>query len=153
MRRAPFVLGASVAGLAAVLSYHTRTRSSSELSSSAVPAPKPAVTVPKPSSPGVSAPGVSSPGGSATGTLEQYGYGELSVRVNVGNGRITSLAVATLRTADSYSQQIALGVIPMLKSEVLKAQSTKVYGVTGATYTSEAYVSSIQSALDHLHFK
>ncbi len=86
----------------------------------------------------------------ATGTLEQYGYGELSVRVTMAGGKITDVSVAKLQTADTYSQQLASYVIPILRREVLHAQSAKINGLSGATYTSEAYAYSLQSALDKL---
>ena len=104
--------------------------------------------------PGKSAPAsASGQGGSsthATGTLEQYGYGQLSVRVTMSGGKIANVAVAKLQTADTYSQQLASYVIPILRREVLHAQSAKINGLTGATYTSEAYAYSLQSALDKL---
>ena len=39
------------------------------------------------------------------------------------------------------------------RSEVLTAQNARVDGVSGATYTSEAYAASLQAALDALHLK
>jgi uncharacterized protein with FMN-binding domain len=91
--------------------------------------------------------------GTATGAVEQYGYGELSVTVTVSHGKITALNVGRLATAESYSQQLAQQVIPMLRNEVLSAQSAQISGVSGATYTAEAYAASVQSALDKLHVK
>ena len=98
------------------------------------------------------------PGGSgairkAAGTVEQYGYGELSVAVTVRGSQITDVSVPLLRTAEPYSQQLAQQVIPMLRSEVLAVHSARINGVSGATYTSVAYAQSIQSALDKLHVK
>jgi uncharacterized protein with FMN-binding domain len=85
--------------------------------------------------------------------LEQYGYVQLAVRVTVQASKITGLEVVGLQTAESYSQQIANQVLPILKGEVLSAQSLNVNGISGATYTAQAYVYSIQSALNRLHFK
>lgn len=90
---------------------------------------------------------------SATGAVVQYGYGELSVAVTVHGSQITAVSVPLLRTAEPYSQQLAQQVIPMLKSEVLAVHSAQIHGVSGATYTSEAYARSIQSALDKLHVR
>ncbi len=87
------------------------------------------------------------------GNLENYGYGQLAVKVTITNNRITDLTVSTIRALESYSFQIEQQVVPILKGEVLKAQGTQIMGITGATYTSEAYAYSIQSALDKLHFK
>ena len=88
---------------------------------------------------------------SATGPVEQYGYGELSVKVTVSGGRITNVSVPKLLVAESYSQQLAQQVVPMLRSQVLQAQNANINGVSGATYTSEAYAMSLQAALKQLH--
>jgi len=85
--------------------------------------------------------------------VEQYGYGMLAVRVTVSGGRITQVSVPTLQVADAYSGSIAKQVMPMLRSQVLSLQSANIDGVSGATYTSEAYAMSLQGALDQLHFK
>ena len=67
--------------------------------------------------------------------------------------RITSVTVPSIQTAEQYSQQLASQVIPMLRGEVLAGQTARINGVTGATYTSEAYAMSLQSALDKLHLR
>ena len=56
-----------------------------------------------------------------------------------------------LQITDPTSQQICTEAIPMLRSEALSAQSGTIDGISGATYTSEAYTQSLQSALDKLH--
>jgi uncharacterized protein with FMN-binding domain len=95
--------------------------------------------------------------GAATGTtlgaLERYGYGELAARVSISGGRITGIAVPVLRTAEQYSQQLAVQVLPTLRSEVMAAQSARINAVSGATYTSQAYALSVQAALDKAHFR
>jgi uncharacterized protein with FMN-binding domain len=91
------------------------------------------------------------PAVSALGAAEQYGYGVLSVRVTVEGSRIVDVSVANLQTAESYSQMIAQQAIPILRQEVLQAQGVHVYAVSGATYTSEAYLLSVQSALQVLN--
>ncbi len=90
---------------------------------------------------------------SALGNTYQYGYGQLAVRVTLNGSTITKVDTVGLQTAESYSQQIAQQVIPLLRHEVLAAQSAQVNGFSGATYTSEAYLYSLQSALDKLHKK
>ncbi len=87
------------------------------------------------------------------GTLENYGYGQMAVKVTITNNKITDVSVASLQTAESYSLQLEQQVVPILKSEVLKAQSAQIMGITGATYTSEAYAYSLQNALTKLKFK
>jgi hypothetical protein len=46
------------------------------------------------------------------------------------------------------SGQISSYAAPILASEALQAQSASIDIVTGATYTSQAYANSLQSALD-----
>lgn len=89
----------------------------------------------------------------AVGPIENYGYGQLAVKVTIVNNRIVELTITSLQTLESYSQQLEAQVVPILKAEVLQAQGTKISALSGATYTSEAYAYSIQSALDKLHFK
>jgi uncharacterized protein with FMN-binding domain len=153
VKRTPLVIGVTAAGLAGILTFHTHgttvplgaSRSGGAGSSS----PGPHAAAPRAASTGPPAP--SSQTASAIGTLEQYGYGQLSVRVTVTAGRIADVAVATLQTADTYSRQLADEVIPALRREVLTAQSARIDAMSGATYTSDAYASSVQSALDQLH--
>ena len=175
MRRAPFVGAATVAGLFGVLSFHTKSLSlaspsttpSSSNSKQASPSTPPAST--PSTSPTTGGSGTSSSSGnpptstvpptttapsgkaSATGPVEQYGYGELDVKVTVSGGKITGVTVPKLLVAEQYSQQLAQQVIPMLRSQVLQAQSANINGVSCATYTSEAYAVSLQAALKQLH--
>ena len=53
-----------------------------------------------------------------------------------------------LTDADGRSRQISNYAAPILHDEVLSAQSANVQMVGGATYTSEGYLMSLQSALD-----
>jgi uncharacterized protein with FMN-binding domain len=87
----------------------------------------------------------------ATGASIQFGYGTLAVRVTVRGSRIANVAVAALQTLEPTSQAISEQAIPVLRSEVLAAQSANVHAVTGASYTSLAYMKSVQAALDALH--
>ncbi|MBO0870989.1 MAG: FMN-binding protein, partial [Micromonosporaceae bacterium] len=43
--------------------------------------------------------------------------------------------------------------LPQLREQALSAQSAQIDGVSGATVTSDGYRSSLQSALDAVHFK
>ena len=51
----------------------------------------------------------------------------------------------------SRSQYISEQAAPYLHDEVLQAQSAHIDVVSGATYTSESYMQSLQSALDKAH--
>ena len=128
-RAAWYVIAGTVAGFAGVLGLHGRA------------APPSVVAQP------------TGPVRHVTGVVEQYGYGELSVTVTVRGNKITDVTVPVLRTAEPYSQQLATQVLPTLKSEVLAAHSARINAVSGATYTSQAYADSIQSALDKLNIR
>jgi uncharacterized protein with FMN-binding domain len=88
--------------------------------------------------------------GVVIGPSENYGYGVMSIKVTARSGRITALSTAELQIAEPFSQSLAQRAIPILRREVLQAQSANVATVSGATYTSDAYLSSIQAALDRL---
>jgi uncharacterized protein with FMN-binding domain len=47
--------------------------------------------------------------------------------------------------------QISNEAAPLLRDEVLQAQSANVQTIRGATITSDGYISSLQSALDAAH--
>lgn len=74
-------------------------------------------------------------------------YGSTQVQVTITNGRIISVTALQLPTG-GRSGQISQYVEPVLSSEALSAQSANIDIVSGATYTSEAYAQSLQSALD-----
>lgn len=150
MKRAPLlVLAGTVAGFVGVLGFHTRsgTLTLPGGGTDGNPGGTPAAT---PSAAGIMGPGAVR---SAVGASEQFGYGLLDVKVTVSGTRITDVSVPTLEVAEFTSQQICDQAIPLLRSEVLTAQSARIDGVSGATYTSEAYAASLQAALDALHMK
>ena len=47
------------------------------------------------------------------------------------------------------SQEISQQAAPLLRQEALQAQSAQIDLLSGATFTSESYAESLQSALDH----
>jgi uncharacterized protein with FMN-binding domain len=49
------------------------------------------------------------------------------------------------------SQEINAFALPQLRAETLAAQSARIDAVSGATYTTEGYQASLQSALDAAH--
>lgn len=163
MKRAAWYLAAgAVAGFAGVLGLHGRTAPAEPRAAGAAPGR----TQPSPSAPfspsgtagpaAGSSPGRATAGGgthSVTGAMEQFGYGELAVRVTVTGSRITNVTVPAIQTAEPFSRQLSEQAIPLLRSQVLAADSASINGVSGATFTSEAYATSLQAALDRLHLK
>jgi uncharacterized protein with FMN-binding domain len=87
---------------------------------------------------------------SAIGEAVSFQYGELQVKVSEHAGRITDVSIARFDIADPHSESIDEYAVPRLRQEVISAQSAHIDGVSGASYTSQAYEQSVQSALDKL---
>lgn len=154
IRRTPFVLAATAAGLAGVLTYQTHSKSFGSFHPTAARALAPPKRAqPHPPQPTTPAPSIPTPllARHVTGPLIQYGYGELAVAIALRGTHITSVKVVGLRTDSQYSQALAQQVVPTLQSEVLQAQSARINGVSGASYTSQAFAISLQRALQHLN--
>jgi uncharacterized protein with FMN-binding domain len=137
MRRAPIVLAGTAAGLAAVLSFRPHQPSPS---AAAAPTSTPAVTS--------TATGTRT----ATGDVEPTQYGNAQVRVTVSGGRITKIEALQLQGNDPKSVAISSYAEPLLRASALRRQSADIDMVSGATYTSQSYQASLQSALDKLGF-
>jgi uncharacterized protein with FMN-binding domain len=86
--------------------------------------------------------------GQYTGSAVQTPFGTVQVQVTMQNGTITDVQALQLPTGRGHTQQISSYAGPQLRSEVLQAQSAQVNTISGATYTSEGYLQSLQSALD-----
>ena len=86
--------------------------------------------------------------GTFTGQSVDTRYGPVQVRVTVSGGKITQVDVPTYPTESFRDQEINQQAVPQLVSETLSAQSAKIDMVSGATFTSDGYEQSLQSALD-----
>lgn len=99
--------------------------------------------------------GASSPAkpasGSVRGALVQTPYGNVQVRVYYTGKQITDVRALHLTDSSDTSVSISAGAEPTLRQEALAAQSAQIDMVSGATYTSEGYIQSLQSAIDAAH--
>lgn len=86
--------------------------------------------------------------GTYTGSTARHRYGSVTVTVTVANGTITGVSESVVSDGDRKSNQINARAVPAMRSAVLKAQGDDVATISGATYTTEAYLTSLQSALD-----
>ena len=86
--------------------------------------------------------------GTVTGQVVQTRFGPVQVQVAISAGKITDITALQLPNDRQRSAEISQIVEPMLKSEALTAQSAQIDLVSGATYTSDGYAQSLQSALD-----
>lgn len=77
-----------------------------------------------------------------------FRYGVIQVRLELApDGRI--LAATTLQhPVDGRSGELSTEAIPQLEQALLESQEAQFDTVSGATYTTEAYRDSVQSALD-----
>jgi uncharacterized protein with FMN-binding domain len=86
--------------------------------------------------------------GSFTGQSTDTRYGPVQVKITVSGGAITAVDVPVYPTESFRDQQINRRAVPQLVSETLKAQSSHIDMVSGATFTSDGYIGSLQSAID-----
>ena len=91
---------------------------------------------------------VASADGTYTGDDVNTRFGSVQVEITVSSGQITDVTALQLTDADGRSRQISNRAAPILQSEVIAAQTSNVNNVSGATYTSDAYLQSLQSAID-----
>jgi uncharacterized protein with FMN-binding domain len=146
MRRAPIAIIATVAGLAAVLGYHPHSRPPASVTAQSPPA----ASTPAPARSRASRPPATTGVRQVTGTDVPNQYGDVQVRLTSAGGRITKVTVLRLPSADGQSQQISSFAGPQLAQQTIAAQSANIDGVSGATYTSDSYRTSLQSAIDQL---
>jgi uncharacterized protein with FMN-binding domain len=83
--------------------------------------------------------------GTFTGPSINVNYGNVQVKITVVNGRITD-AVAVKAPSGKNDRYTNMSV-PTLKAQTLKAQSANIQGVSGASYTSYGWYTSLQGAL------
>ena len=85
--------------------------------------------------------------GTWTGKAISEPWGPFQVAVVISNGRIAAVKVVE-SPSDRRSSRINNQAVPLLTESVLASQGTSVDTVSGATWTSDSYASSLQSALD-----
>jgi uncharacterized protein with FMN-binding domain len=83
--------------------------------------------------------------GTFTGPSINVNYGNVQVKITVVNGRITD-AVAVVAPSGKNDRYTNMAV-PTLKKQTLAAQSANIQGVSGASYTSYGWYTSLQGAL------
>ena len=125
-------------------------KSTSSQSSSAAAATqstkKKATAAPTPA-PVESAPQSSGISGTFAGNTSQTRWGPVQVQITVSNGKITDVKTLQYPNGDRRSLSISTQVIPWLQEETLQIQSANIQGISGATYTSRGFQSSLASAI------
>ena len=161
MRRAFAALVATVAGLVLLLGFKTHSARQSVqppivATASNPPAPEtsaaasgtPTETAPAPATSAKPAPAAKPQTRTVTGSSVRTRYGNVEVQVVFTGTQITDVVPVQLPDSNGVDQQIDQQVVPILIQETLTAQSANIQAVSGATYTSDGYIRSLQSALD-----
>lgn len=170
MKRIVYALMATVTGLVLLFSYRTSLEpepasaladaptaggaavappTTGTPSASASPAPSSAASSSASAAPAAT-PSSSSglADGTWTGQAANTRYGPVQVRITVSGGTITDVQVPQYPSESGRDQQINSRALPILVQQTVTAQSAQVDMVSGATYTSTGYRTSLQSALD-----
>jgi uncharacterized protein with FMN-binding domain len=160
MRRAALAIVSTAAALVVLLSF--KTHSSTSIAAPTVVVASSGTTTTSgstgatassaPSSTSTSTSGSS--GTSLSGTTTVTGdaadtrYGPVQVKITVTNGKVTAVDAVEYPENDPKDQQINAYAVPILNQEAVAAGSAQIDSVSGATYTTNGYVTSLQSALD-----
>ncbi|TFD83132.1 FMN-binding protein, partial [Cryobacterium fucosi] len=98
------------------------------------------------------APAPAAPSGTVDGSVVHTRFGPVQVSVTIANGTVTEVTALQLTNDGGRSVMISNRAAPILRNEVLAAQSAQVQNVSGATYTTNGYLTSLQAALDAAGF-
>ncbi len=156
MKKIVLWLMSTLSALVLLFGYHTST------SSQASGSPASSAVAPISGTSGTSSSGTSASGSASSGTTSGAGsasttvtgdaadtrWGPVQVQLTIAGERITDVSVVEYPTESGRDRQINARALPILIRETLDAQSSSVDMVSGATYTSEGYAQSLQSALD-----
>ncbi|WP_405146978.1 FMN-binding protein [Sphaerisporangium sp. NBC_01403] len=149
MRRAIFAVLVTAAGLILLLSFKPHEVASAER-------PPAAVSGGTSGTQGDPAPSQDASGGGSSGSAARTvtgdavdtRWGPVQVRVSLSGSRITAVEAIVVPDSNPRDREINSFAVPVLTQEALDAQSAQIDTVSGATYTSEGYAGSLQSALD-----
>ena len=157
MRRITLWLLSTVSALVLLFSYHTSTSSAVSTSIVAQSGTDTGSTGTGSTDSGSSSSssGSSSDGGSSSSAAKTYTgdavstrFGDVQVEITVTSGKITKSSVTQVPWSNGRDQEINSYAVPILNSETVDAQSANIDMVSGATYTSNGYIGSLQSAID-----
>jgi uncharacterized protein with FMN-binding domain len=144
-RRNAVVVGATGAVLGLLFLYPTSTNRTDSSASPAAPA---GIVSTKPAT------GKSKSAATITvnGASASTQYGPVRIRVTIKAGRIVSVKAVDYPSSGSRDREISAFALPELEREAIAVQSAQIDTVSGATFTSDGYRRSLQSALDAAHF-
>ncbi|MET8847837.1 FMN-binding protein [Amycolatopsis sp. NPDC004625] len=152
MRRIAIAAAATVSVVVLLFSYRTST-DQTPVAATGRPAggAQPSRTTSPPPAANPSATTGTTGDGTFTGDAADTRYGPVQVRITVAGGRITAADAIDYPQESGRDVRINTEAVPELNQETLQAQSAQIDTVSGATYTSEGYQQSLQSAIDQAH--
>jgi uncharacterized protein with FMN-binding domain len=163
MRRIVLWLASTVTIVVLLFGYHTSTNKTSAAavtsnasspattSSSSEPSTGSSSPSSSPSSSGSTSSGTSSSSTNTktyTGSVAQTRWGPVQVQITVQGDKITKVTVLQQPNGNQKDAEINSYALPILVQDTLSAQSAQIDMVSGATVTSDGYLTSLQSALD-----
>ena len=86
--------------------------------------------------------------GTYDGSVANAFYGNVQVSVTIVDGKITAVNFLQSPNENPNSIYVNQSAMPYLKQEAIKSQSSKVSLITGATFTSQAFNTSLSDALN-----
>jgi uncharacterized protein with FMN-binding domain len=163
MKRVLLAITGTVAGLIALLSFKTHAPVGAAAGALPATTPAPSASTAPPQNTTSAPPRAGSSSTSKNrakataktylGQAVQTQYGVVQVKVKVTGSHINSVQLVQLSAYDSRSQEINSYAAPILVDETMSAQNAQINTVSGATYTSDGYLQSLQSALDQAGIK
>jgi uncharacterized protein with FMN-binding domain len=125
-------------------------RATTTVPATAAPAPTTRVTTPTipTTRPSTAAPTTTPARRTITGNDFPNQYGDVQVQIVVQGHQLVDVQALALPYSHSRSAEISQQAEPILRQEALQAQSAQIDLLSGATFTSESYAESLQSALD-----
>jgi len=157
MRRVILAVTGTIAGLVALLSFKSHDPAVPVASTSGTSSGSSTSSLSSSSSSATTVPGefrsvvgtLTAGETTITGHVANTVYGPVQVELVVKNSKIVKVAVLQQPTNTIHDIQIGQFAFPKLISETLTAQDAKIDAVSGASYTSAGYISSLQNAVDH----
>jgi uncharacterized protein with FMN-binding domain len=147
MRRAIFAVLVTAVGLVLLLSFKPHEVASAARPPAAV-SPAPTKTQGSQAKKTQASQAKESAPRTVTGDAIDTRWGPVQVRVTLTGSKITKVETLVVPDSNGRDQEINSFAVPILTQEALAAQSAQIDTVSGATYTSEGYAGSLQSALD-----
>ncbi len=161
MRRIVLWAMSTLTLLVLLFGYHTSQGASTTVASSieqlnnAAPRSTDSGSSSGPTSSGTASTDTAGASGSASttyaGDTVQTPYGPVQVQITVSGGQITRSEVLQVPWGNGRDQEINSRAVPILNSEAVQSQSARIDMVSGASFTSNGYLTSLQSAIDRAH--